>query len=398
MANAFSRTYRSLANDTAGRSLTVWAVVAALLAIWLGWAVFTRVTVYEVSAAARLEVENAAHTAAAQLPGRVLSSSVQLGKQVQVGEVLAELDARSERLRLAEEQTRLRAIPPQLNALRSQLADQESATARAGTAASSAVEQARARYQEAQATASFADDNAKRLTQLSSTGRIAEIDAMRARTEATKAGAAAAALGFEVSRLNASGQGGTAEKRATLQSLQRELAALLGAQELATATIARLEQDIEKHLIRAPVSGTIGEAPRLEAGAFVEEGGLIASIVPVGNMKVVAEFAPARVLGRMVPGQSARMRLDAFPWAQFGTLALEVERVASEVRNGRIRVEFAPRGINDARLLQHGLPGTVEVAIERTSPALLALRAAGQLVTRPTAEPLQGQPLAERKP
>lgn len=383
MANAFSRTHRSLANDTSGRSLTVWALVATLFAAWLAWATLTRVTVYEVSATARLEVENAARAVATLLPGRILATAVQLGKQVQAGEVLAELDARSERLRLAEEQARLQAIPPQIEALRRQLAAQENATARAGSAASSAVEEARARYQEALAAATFAADNALRLTQLSSSGRIAEVEAARARTEATQARAAADALGYEVNRMNATGQGGAAEKRALLQSLRRELAALEGEQQLAAATIARLQQDIEKHLIRAPIAGTIGEAPQLEAGAFIDEGGLIASIVPAGNMKVIAEFAPARVLGRVAPGKHAQMRLDAFPWAQFGTLSLEVERVASEVRNGRIRVELSPRGRNDPALLQHGLPGTVEVEIERTTPALLALRAAGQLVTRP---------------
>ena len=383
MANAFSRTQRSLANDTSGRSLTVWSLVLVMLGAWLGWSLFTHVTVYEVSTTARLEVENAAHSAAALLPGRILSSSVQLGKQVRAGEVLAELDARSERLRLAEEQTRLQAIPPQLEALQRQLADQENATARAGTAAASAVEQARARYQESLAAANFADESAQRLTQLSSSGRIAEIEALRARAEASKARAAADALAFEVNRLSATGQGGAAEKRASLQALRRELAALQGEQQLATATIARLQEDIEKHRIRAPVTGTIGEAPSLEAGAFVDEGGLIASIVPAGNMKVVAEFPPARVLGRVAPGQTAHMRLDAFPWAQFGTLTLEVARVASEVRDGRVRVELAPHGHNDTRLLQHGLPGAVEIEIERTTPALLALRAAGQLVTRP---------------
>jgi membrane fusion protein, adhesin transport system len=404
MANAFSRTQRSLANDTSGRSLTIWALVLVLLAAWLGWSLFTHVTVYEVSTSARLEVEHAAHAAAALLPGRILSTSVQLGKRVRAGEVLAELDARSERLRLAEEQTRLRAIPPQLEALQRQLADQENAGARAGTAASSAVAEARARYQEALAAANFADESASRLAQLSTTGRIAEIDAMRARTEAAKARAAAEALAFEVNRLSATGLGGAAEKRAGLQSLKRELAALIGAQELATATIARLQQDIEKHLIRAPVAGIIGEATPLEAGAFVDEGGLIASIVPAGDMKVVAEFAPARVLGRVTPGQTARMRLDAFPWAQFGTLALQVERVASEVRNGRIRVELTPHGTNDARLLQHGLPGSVEVAVERTTPAMLALRAAGQIVTRPaqarsaSAVPARALPAPEGSP
>jgi hypothetical protein len=33
--------------------------------------------------------------------------------------------------------------------------------------------------------------------------------------------------------------------------------------------------------------------------------------------------------------------------------------------------------------LQHGLPGTVEVSIEKTSPAILVLRTAGQVSTAP---------------
>ena len=72
------------------------------------------------------------------------------------------------------------------------------------------------------------------------------------------------------------------------------------------------------------------------------------------------------------------MRLDAFPWAQFGTLPLRVTRVASEPRGGTLRVELQPllEGSFSAPL-EHGLTGSVEVIVERLSPAVLALRAAG---------------------
>ncbi len=134
MATPFSRTCRSLTNDSAGSALLVWGLVLALLAAWMGWLLFAKVTVYEVSQSAQLQVEQAAHPVAAQLAGKVLSSSLQLGKQVAAGDVLVELDARTERLRLAEEAARLAAIPPQLQALQQQLADQEQAVARARTA------------------------------------------------------------------------------------------------------------------------------------------------------------------------------------------------------------------------------------------------------------------------
>jgi len=354
-----------------------------MLVAWLCWLSFANVTVYEMSESARLEVAQAAHPISALLPAKILSTSVRLGRQVEAGEVLVEFDARSERLRLEEEEARLRSIPPQLRALEKQLADEEQAAGQAQTVTSSAVEHARARYQEALAAASFAEENSRRLSQLSASGRVAEIEVLRARAEAVKARSAADALSFEIDRLKADSHGKASERSAALEALRREVAELKGESELATATIARLRQDIEKHIIRAPVTGIIGEAPSLDVGAFVDEGGVLASIVPSGRLRVVAEFVPERVLGRVTPGQPARMRLDGFPWAQFGTVALKVEHMASEIRGGRIRMELVPDSGQDPKLLQHGLPGSVEVAIERTTPLMLALQAAGQRLSKP---------------
>jgi membrane fusion protein, adhesin transport system len=383
MATSFSRTCRSLAHDSSRYAFLIWGLVTALLIAWLCWLSFANVTVYELSRSARLEVAQAAHPIAALLPAKIKSTSVRLGKKVAAGEVLVEFDASSERLRLQEEQARLRSIPPQLSALEKQLADEEKAAQQALTVTSSAVEHARARYQEALAAANFAEENSRRISQLSASGRVSEIESLRARAEAVKARSAADALSFEINRLQADALGKASERSAALEALRREIAELKGASELATATIARLHQDIEKHLIRAPVAGVIGEAPSLDVGAFVDEGGVLGSVVPSGRLRVVADFVPERVLGRVAPGQSARMRLDGFPWAQFGTVELQVEHMASEIRGGYIRIELLPKSGQDARLLQHGLPGSVEVAIEQTTPLVLALRAAGQKLAKP---------------
>ncbi len=383
MANPFSRTSRSLANDTSRYALLAWGLAASLFAAWLGWLLFGQVTVYVLSDSARLEVTRAAHPIAALLPGKILLTSIQLGRHVEAGEVLVEFDARSERLRLKEEQTRLSSIPPQLQALRRQLADEEQAASQAQTAASSAVEQARARQKEAGAAASFAEETLHRLSQLSASGPVAEIDVSRARAEAVKARSAADALSFEIKRIAADARGKVNERSAALESLRQDIAELQGQGDLTTVTIERLREDIEKHIIRAPVAGEIGEAPTLDVGAFVDEGGVLASIVPTGKLRAVADFAPARVVGRVVPGQHARMRLDGFPWAQFGAVGLEVESVASEIHDGLIRVELTPDPQSNSNLLRHGLPGSVEVAIERTTPVSLVLRVVGQMLSRP---------------
>jgi len=98
----------------------------------------------------------------------------------------------------------------------------------------------------------------------------------------------------------------------------------------------------------------------------------------------VANFDPPAALGRIRPGQHARLRLEGFPWAQYGSVSATITNVASEIRDGNIRVEMALDSNSDSRIpLQHGLPGSVEVEIETLSPANLVLRTAGSLLAGP---------------
>jgi membrane fusion protein (multidrug efflux system) len=84
-------------------------------------------------------------------------------------------------------------------------------------------------------------------------------------------------------------------------------------------------------------------------------------------------------------GQSGRLRLDAFPWAQYGAIPATVTRVASEVRDNLVRVELALKleGGGGDGMVQHGLPGAVEVDVERVSPFALVARAAGLILSNP---------------
>ena len=89
-------------------------------------------------------------------------------------------------------------------------------------------------------------------------------------------------------------------------------------------------------------------------------------------------------LGRIQPGQQAKLRLSGFSWVQYGSVPATVNRVGKEPHNGTIRVELTldqPDAFPVS--LSHGLPGTLEVEVERISPAALVLRAAGNVVSRP---------------
>ena len=62
----------------------------------------------------------------------------------------------------------------------------------------------------------------------------------------------------------------------------------------------------------------------------------------VGDFIIVGDFSPSSVLGRIRPGQLSRLRLDGYPWAQYGTIEARVARVGSDIRDNLVRVEFDP--------------------------------------------------------
>jgi Cation efflux system protein CusB domain 1 len=109
-------------------------------------------------------------------------------------------------------------------------------------------------------------------------------------------------------------------------------------------------------------------------------------------LKIMTDFLPPAALGRIQPGQPARLRLEGFPWTQYGAVSAMVASMASEVRDGWVRVELAVRPDAASSVpLQHGLPGTVEVEVAHVSPAMLVLCTAGLLFTGPgTSHEFQG--------
>jgi membrane fusion protein (multidrug efflux system) len=393
VAAQFSQTRRSLANDTSRLSHLIWLLAGLLLAGWMGWFLLGSVTIYETSAHARLEVRQASHRVAALLPGKIVANSLVIGRDVQAGDVLAELDASAERLRLQEEEARLAGIAPRIASLREEIKSRQKARDDDLGSAQAATEAARFRNAEAAAALDFARDNEQRLHRLSANGTVSQVDANRAISETRKLTASRDALASDIKRAEREAQARAHQNDAQIESLRREVVGLENDIATTEATISRLKVEIEKHLVRAPIAGRVGDAVPLPPGAYVAEGQQLATIVPAGELIIVAEFSPAQTLGRVRPGQSARLRLDAFPWTQYGTVPARVSRVATEVRDNMVRVEFALDGdAAKSGLVQHGLLGTVEVGVEQTSPASLVLRAAGLLL----ANPASAGALAER--
>jgi multidrug resistance efflux pump len=310
----FSTAQRTLdADGFRGTTLGVLLVIG-LLGAWGAWFIGAQVALYAASDTARLEVSQAAHPVEAPVAGRVVATHLVLGQEVQGGDALVDLDATAQQLQLEEEQARLRALTPQLEALRTAIVAEEQALRDSRHAGRVALDEARARHREAEVAARAADEEAELFTRLQARGLPAQLDALCAKAEAQKRRAAADTLRLAVSRVEGDHRTQESDRKARLEGLRRDVTRLTGEMATAAATVERLTHEIERRRIRAPMAGRLGEVAGLRIGSVVSEGDRLAAVVPYGELTVVADFPPPSALGRIRPGQSARLRLEGFPW------------------------------------------------------------------------------------
>ncbi len=385
MSTVFPRTDQALRDD--GVWLWLWGLFIAslLLVVWLAWAGLAPLAVYEVTTSARLEVDRAVHVVEAPVSGRVIRTHLALGREVAPGSVLVELEATSQQLRRDEAHTQIAALNHQIDAFQVEIEGTERALSEAQHTAQATLEEARARVYEAEVAAQFAAREAKRTERMHERGFVSEVEWHKAQNKARQGWAALASLRLAVERQQSEHQTEQRDRQAALEHLRRERAEIEGERNVVMAATARMGHDIDHRRICAPIHGRLGDVVALQPGAFVNAGDKLASVVPNGALKLVADFAPAAALGRIRPGQSAQLRLDGFPWAQYGTVAATVRHVASEAQNGRVRVELQVAAATPSSIpMQHGLTGAIEVEVERITPARLALRTAGKWLATPS--------------
>jgi multidrug resistance efflux pump len=344
-----------------------------------------RVAVYEVSQTARLEVDQAVHPIATPVAGRVVATHMVVGRAVQAGEVLAELDAEAPRLQYDEARVRLTALTAQRQARRQELSAEQTAQQAERQATRVALDEARARSREADVAAQAAAAQADIFVRLDARGLASRLDFLRSKADADQKRAAADALHLAISRLERDQRTKDSDRTTRITQFVREVTQLDGDIRTAEATLARLAHTIDQTRVRAPITGHLVEVAPLHPGAVVRQGDTLGVVLPAGALRVVASFLPAIALGRVQPRQPARLRLDGFPWAQYGSVEAMVTSVATEARDGVIRVELGLEPATPTAIpLQHGLPGTVEIEVERISPATLVLRGVGKHLGMPT--------------
>lgn len=378
LASAFTRSLRSI--ERAPWRTGAWFGAAALVVLvgWGAWAHYARVPLYAASASARLVSDRAVHPISSEVAGRVSAVHARLADRVAVGDVLVEIDATASMLEQDEQRARLESLTAQLTELRVEIAARERALEESAAVDEAALREARTRIEVLVLGARVSADESERTARLQTSGNVSELDVSKARASAQKDEFSLAAQRIALEREGAERVRAHTEREASLAAGRRTLSELEGGVAGSTAAIARMEHEIDLRRLRAPADGEIGEWTAPTPGTYVQVGERLGVILSAGNLKVDARFSPSAALGRVQPGARGTLRLDAYPWMQYGAIPISVVRISSEARDGTIEVEFALDDAARARMpLEHGLPGSVQVEVDRVTPIDLLLRAVG---------------------
>jgi multidrug resistance efflux pump len=379
----FRSTLRSLhaVDERDRRTLTAVAVGGA--ALWAVWSLTGSVPLYATSGAARVEAEQSTFQIAARVDGSITRADLELGQAVQKGQVLLELDPTTQRMALAEGGTAVDGLRRDIAALDNRASGEARAAEADQSRQAVAVEEAAATEREASADLERAARRAADVSKLLAIGLVAEADAVAARQEADGKRARWEAARLAWHRTGKARELSAAEAASRRAAIDAERVRLEGELAVAERRREQLQHDVELRRVVAPAAGTIGDLGNVHVGTYVEAGQRLGVLVPDDALRIVAEL-PAEMLAKVRPGQPARFRFEGDSALAQRSVAAVVARVGAEAQAGRVEVVLSPRQGNDARRpLQHGVRGTVDIEVERLTPAALLLRRAGERAESP---------------
>ncbi len=375
VAASFHRTFATLDADRSRLPLGALAVAAVGLGAWLAWATLAKVPIYRSTGHARIEVSPAPTRIAAPTMGRITAAHLEMGTHVSAGDVLVELDATVERIAADKAHARAAALVPQIESIERELAADHAAGLHGGAADIETEHQVLARLRADDAALAFAEQDLVREQRLAESGASPGALRDKAKTTVEQLRAARDATQHQYESLEASHRERGDTRSAHREQLDRQHGQLADELAVANAEIRRVDHDLEQRTMRAPLAGTLGEVTTAQPGALLQPGDVIATVVPDGRLRVVADF-DAVAFGRLASGQPARFRLDGFAWTRDAVIDARVVRVASELRDGAIRVELEL--VEPPTVLRHGMTGTLDVEVERTSPLALFIHMIGE--------------------
>ncbi len=95
----------------------------------------------------------------------------------------------------------------------------------------------------------------------------------------------------------------------------------------------------QKYIIKTPVSGKIAMTKFWAENQFVKEGELVMTVVPDGDKLIGKALIPIMNSGKIKPGADVKIRLDNFPFQEFGIIKGKVNNISAMPVDGKYIVD-----------------------------------------------------------
>jgi HlyD family type I secretion membrane fusion protein len=377
------------------------AVGSALLAALALWAALTRV---EVVIAAPVTAELAGGNAQLRSPDarRVIEVRVTEGAEVQAGELLLRLDVagaearwrtlRDNVHRRQRDRDRVRAVlvaldggpEPGEDADAMRLLGEHRARLDALAAEAAALEvellELDARMGTLERLRQISSERLRAATVAEQRGAISRFELLRVQQDhehqTVQLDAAIAQRRSLRHRLRAQRHTVQATELNRLEALADQLRGLDRETGELAAGLAEADERRGLGMVRSPVDGVV-DALYVAAGDLVERGELLGVVVPVGPPITFEARVPPALMALVRPGQRCRIKLDAAPFARYGTLPCTVARVPRATADvARAPAHYPVRVVPDAAelmvdgrpfALQPGASGWVDLVVGQRS-------------------------------
>jgi RND family efflux transporter MFP subunit len=217
------------------------------------------------------------------------------------------------------------------------------------------LDQARATVASADARVEYARNRLARLSRLAERGTSTEDELLVARTEVSQAESQLAGTQAMLALTEAGPR-----KEAIAQA-----AAALAAQE---AEVARIDDQLSKHTIRAPFAGWVVER-FTEEGQWVSRGGLVARIAELDRLEIEVQV-PELAIGTLAVGADVRLEIDAAPQHTWiGRLERIVPQADLLSRSFPVKVLLENHVVDGEPVLRGGLLARAWLPVGKTGPA-----------------------------
>jgi len=290
--------------------------------------------------------------------GKVVNVSANVGQFVQQGSVIARIDDKDARLRLAEAQAGVTQAIAGVRQAEARLGLSPNGTFNA--TAIPEVRAANASYEQTVAELRQAEANEKRYRELVETGDVSLIVYEQYRTQRDTARA----------RLNAAKQALEAAANAARQNNQA-IKSAQAAVEAARTQVGTADQAVADTIIHAPFSGFISNRP-VAVGEYVTSATPVATILRVNPIKIQIQVAEANVPFITI-GRGISIEVDAYKDRKFGGTVTAVNPAIDPTSRSAV-VEAAIENGDNA--LRSGMFATVRINREGGSNGVFVPKSA----------------------